>query len=182
VEKLGAATTSVTELHAAVTQHPGVVTGVLDEAQLRLQIDAAKARGERIVMTNGCFDLLHAGHVHYLQRAAQLGDRLLIAVNDDESVRRLKGRNRPLNSTPARMQVLAALGAVDWVTEFGEDTPAELIARILPDVLVKGGDYKVSDIAGAEVVCAAGGRVEVLDFLPGYSSSEILSRARGEQG
>ena len=184
VEKLGAATTTAEDLRVAISdqviQHPVVNHGVLDEAQLQLQLTQARARGERIVMTNGCFDLLHAGHVHYLREAARLGDRLLIAVNDDNSIQRLKGSDRPLNSLEARMQVLAALEMVDWVIAFGEDTPADLIATVLPDVLVKGGDYQVDEVAGASIVRAAGGRVEILDFLPGHSTSNILSRARGE--
>jgi len=181
VEKLGAATTSAGELRDAIAQPPVVLAGVLTEAQLQSQLDAVRARGERIVMTNGCFDLLHAGHVHYLRQAARLGDRLLVAVNDDDSVRRLKGTGRPLNSVTARMQVLAALEMVDWVIAFGEDTPAQLIARVLPDVLVKGGDYSADQVAGAGVVKEAGGAVEILEFLPGYSSSDLLSRARGER-
>ena len=180
VEKLGAATTSADELRRAVSQPSPILSGVLSEKQLQAQLTTARARGERIVMTNGCFDLLHAGHVHYLRQAARLGDRLLIAVNDDDSVRRLKGAQRPLIPVAARMQVLAALEMVDWVIAFGEDTPAQLIARVLPDVLVKGGDYSADQVAGAGAVREAGGQVEILEFLPGFSSSEILARVRGE--
>ncbi len=184
VEKLGAATTTAEDLRLAISEQtlPQALVnhGVLDEAQLQLQVTQARARGERIVMTNGCFDLLHAGHVHYLREAARLGDRLLIAVNDDASVQRLKGLERPLNALQARMQVLAALEMVDWVIAFSEDTPAELIASVLPDVLVKGGDYQADEVAGASSVRAAGGRVEILEFLPGFSTSNLLTRARGE--
>ena len=130
-------------------------------------------------MTNGCFDLLHAGHVHYLEQARRLGDRLVVAVNDDESVRRLKGEGRPVMPLAQRMSVLAALNAVDWVISFSEDTPAALIGEILPDVLVKGGDYSPEQIAGYDAVTAAGGEVRVLDFVEGESTSAIIDRIQG---
>jgi D-beta-D-heptose 7-phosphate kinase/D-beta-D-heptose 1-phosphate adenosyltransferase len=137
-------------------------------------------RGERVIMTNGCFDVLHAGHVAYLEEAKSLGDRLIVAVNDDDSVRRLKGETRPVNALEDRLLVLAGLAAVDWVVPFSEDTPARLIEAVLPDVLVKGGDYKPDDIVGAKDVLRNGGEVRVLAFRDGHSSSRIIDRLRDE--
>ncbi len=149
-------------------------------------IAAAQRAGEVIVMTNGCFDILHAGHVAYLQQARQMGQRLVVAVNSDASVRRLKGAGRPINPIEDRMAVLSALRCVDWVLAFDgsaapdggrEDTPRDLIAQVAPDILVKGGDYSVATIVGADAVLARGGRVEVLPLLPGRSTSHIAQRA-----
>lgn len=176
VARLGTATVQCTELDAALARRVAG-GGVLDRARLLEKIAAARRRGETIVMTNGCFDVLHAGHVRYLEEAATLGDRLVVAVNDDASVRGLKGDGRPLNPLASRMDVLVALGAVDWVVPFAGATPAALIADVLPDVLVKGGDYDVADIAGADAVVAAGGRVQTLDYHEGHSTSAILERA-----
>jgi D-beta-D-heptose 7-phosphate kinase/D-beta-D-heptose 1-phosphate adenosyltransferase len=125
-------------------------------------------------MTNGCFDILHAGHVLYLNQARRLGDRLIVAVNDDASVKRLKGNGRPVNPLERRMTVLAALESVDWVVPFSEDTPQSLICDIKPDLLVKGGDYQPQDIAGYECVRQAGGDVVVLDYADGCSTSELI--------
>ena len=127
-------------------------------------------------MTNGCFDVLHAGHVAYLEEAKSLGDRLIVAVNDDDSVRNLKGESRPINALEDRMQVLAGLAAVDWVVPFAEDTPARLIQSMLPDILVKGGDYRSDEIAGAKDVLRNGGEVRVLAFREGHSSSRIIDK------
>jgi D-beta-D-heptose 7-phosphate kinase/D-beta-D-heptose 1-phosphate adenosyltransferase len=132
-------------------------------------------------MTNGCFDILHAGHVAYLEEAKTRGDRLLVAVNDDDSVRRLKGADRPVNPLADRMAVLAGLAAVDWVVPFSEDTPEQLVAEVLPDVLVKGGDYRPEDIAGGATVIANGGRVEVLAFREGRSTTRILDAIRRQR-
>lgn len=133
-----------------------------------------------LVFTNGCFDLLHPGHVDCLERARRLGDALLVAVNTDASVRRLdKGPGRPLVGQDARATMVAALGCVDWVTLFEEDTPAELIAALEPDVLVKGGDYSPDEVAGARAVSAAGGRVVIVPLLPGHSTSALVKRIRG---
>ncbi len=182
VGKLGAASVSVSELRHAIRQlgadDPGARYGVVDEDELLRQVAQAHALGERIVMTNGCFDLLHAGHVSYLEHARALGDRLIIAVNDDASVRRLKGAQRPITALPQRMAVLAALRSVDWVVTFREDTPERLICRILPDLLVKGGDYRPDDIAGAPCVRANGGEVRVLGFEEGCSTSDIVVRIK----
>ncbi|MDE2070785.1 MAG: D-glycero-beta-D-manno-heptose 1-phosphate adenylyltransferase, partial [Gammaproteobacteria bacterium] len=127
-----------------------------------------------VVMTNGVFDILHAGHVSYLQQARALGDRLIVAVNDDASVQRLKGAQRPVNTLADRMRVLSALGCVDWVVPFSEDTPERLICRVLPDILVKGGDYRPEQVAGYACVTKNGGQVRVLPFLEGRSTSRII--------
>ncbi len=180
VGKLGTSTVSEAELLNAVHTGQESGFGVVSEQQLKIAVEMAKARGEKIVMTNGCFDILHAGHVSYLANAAKLGDRLIVAVNSDDSVKRLKGAGRPVNAVDRRMAVLAGLGAVDWLVSFSEDTPQRLIANILPDVLVKGGDYKEEDIAGGEEVIANGGEVKVLNFEAGISTTEIINTIRLE--
>jgi D-beta-D-heptose 7-phosphate kinase/D-beta-D-heptose 1-phosphate adenosyltransferase len=129
-----------------------------------------------VVFTNGCFDILHAGHVSYLTQAAALGDRLIVAVNSDASVTALKGPGRPINNVSRRMAVLAGLAAVDWVVEFSEDTPQRLISELLPDVLVKGGDYEASQIVGGDEVRANGGVVKVLGFEDGVSTTGIIAQ------
>ncbi|SEM82410.1 bifunctional D-glycero-beta-D-manno-heptose-7-phosphate kinase/D-glycero-beta-D-manno-heptose 1-phosphate adenylyltransferase HldE [Halomonas caseinilytica] len=175
VAKPGTATLSIAELYTALHGDKLAEFGVIDEAPLCDAVRAAQARGERVVMTNGCFDILHAGHVAYLEHARQLGDRLVVAVNDDASIARLKGASRPINPLARRMQVLAGLGAVDWVVPFAEDTPQRLIEAVLPDVLVKGGDYRPEQIAGGEAVRAAGGEVKVLGFEDGVSTTAMIS-------
>lgn len=175
VGRLGAATVTVPELRRAIQRMQGKERGVFNEEQLVSIVNDARAHGERIVMTNGCFDLLHPGHVAYLQQAKALGDRLIVAVNSDESVKRLKGPARPINPLARRMAVLAGLGAVDWVVPFSEDTPERLITELLPDVLVKGGDYQVHEIAGAKQVLANQGQVEILDFVDGCSTTDIVA-------
>jgi D-beta-D-heptose 7-phosphate kinase / D-beta-D-heptose 1-phosphate adenosyltransferase len=174
VGKLGTSTVSPIELANAVYGEHESGFGVVSEQQLKFAVDGARRRGERIVMTNGCFDILHAGHVSYLQSARKLGDRLIVAVNDDASVSRLKGPGRPVNPVDRRMAVLAGLGAVDWVVPFSEDTPRRVIAEMLPDLLVKGGDYQPHEIAGYEEVTANGGEVLVLNFEDGCSTSAII--------
>ncbi|HLG34415.1 MAG TPA: D-glycero-beta-D-manno-heptose 1-phosphate adenylyltransferase [Bacteroidia bacterium] len=131
---------------------------------------------KKIVFTNGCFDLLHAGHIDYLSKAADMGDALVIGLNSDESVKRLKGKNRPINDQEQRSLILASLGFVSAVVLFDEDTPYNLISKIKPQVLVKGGDYKPEQIAGADVVLANGGEVRIIDLLPGYSTTDIEKR------
>lgn len=180
VGKLGTSTVSETELTAELSSGQESGFGVMSEGQLKIAVELAKARGETIVMTNGCFDILHAGHVSYLTSANTLGTRLIVAVNDDASVTRLKGPGRPVNPVDRRMAVLAGLGAVDWVVPFTEDTPQRLIANILPDILVKGGDYKVEDIAGGTEVIAAGGEVKVLNFEDGISTTKIINAIKRE--
>ncbi len=178
VGKLGAATVSVPELRRAVQGEIHTGRGELSEEQLLIAVQAARAGGERIVMTNGCFDILHAGHVAYLEQARRLGDRLIIAVNDDASVARLKGAGRPVNTLARRMAVLAGLSAVDWVVPFSEDTPERLICAVLPDLLAKGGDYRPEQIAGYECVTGNGGKVVVLNYEEGCSTSEVIARIR----
>lgn len=174
VGKLGTSTLSTIELAGALDGAQETGFGVMREDQLVHAVRAAQAKGEKVVMTNGCFDILHAGHVSYLTEAAKLGERLIVAVNTDASVARLKGPGRPVNPTDRRMAVLAGLGAVDWVVPFSEDTPQRLISEVLPDLLVKGGDYKPEEIAGGKEVIANGGEVLVLNFEEGCSTTEII--------
>ncbi|MBK5143014.1 bifunctional D-glycero-beta-D-manno-heptose-7-phosphate kinase/D-glycero-beta-D-manno-heptose 1-phosphate adenylyltransferase HldE [Budviciaceae bacterium BWR-B9] len=174
VGKLGTSTVSPIELENAIRGRADTGFGVMNEEQLKQAVAHARQRGEKVVMTNGCFDILHAGHVSYLANARKLGDRLIVAVNSDASTRRLKGETRPVNPLAQRMIVLGALESVDWVVAFEEDTPQRLIADILPDLLVKGGDYKPEDIAGSKEVWAAGGDVRVLNFEDGCSTSNII--------
>jgi D-beta-D-heptose 7-phosphate kinase/D-beta-D-heptose 1-phosphate adenosyltransferase len=181
VGKIGVATASRSELARALHAQGSGGRGLVDLPELVALVAEAKSRGERVVFTNGCFDILHAGHVSYLEEAKSCGDRLIVAVNDDESVRRLKGAARPVNSLADRMAVLAGLASVDWVVPFSEDTPAELIAKILPDVLVKGGDYRVEQIAGGETVLKNGGEVRVLGFKPGRSTTALIDALRREE-
>lgn len=141
-----------------------------------------RPRDRTVVFTNGCFDVLHPGHVDYLYRARSLGDALVVGLNTDASVRRLKGPNRPVVSEHARALTLAALESVDAVTLFDEETPRALVARLVPDVLVKGGDYAPERVVGREEVEAAGGRVVIVPFLEGFSTSSLLDRIRTEKG
>jgi rfaE bifunctional protein nucleotidyltransferase chain/domain len=140
-----------------------------------------RPRDGRLVFTNGCFDVLHPGHVLYLAEARALGDALVVGLNSDASVRRLKGPGHPFVGERDRAIVLAALGAVDAVTLFTEDTPAELIEALLPDVLVKGGDYTPESVVGREAVLEAGGSVEIIPFVQGYSTTSLVERIRSER-
>ena len=139
---------------------------------------ACRASGQSIVFTNGCFDILHRGHLDYLSRAASLGNILVIGVNTDASVRRLKGDSRPINNEQDRILALASLLFVDAVCLFDEDTPAEIIEEVKPDVLAKGGDYTLDRIVGAQEVLARGGRVEIIPFLDGYSTTSLIEKIR----
>ncbi|MGH9320558.1 MAG: D-glycero-beta-D-manno-heptose 1-phosphate adenylyltransferase [Vicinamibacteria bacterium] len=149
---------------------------VLDREEMAGERERLRQKGERLVFTNGCFDLLHPGHVRYLQEAKALGDRLVVAVNGDETVARLKGEGRPLTPLDERMEILAALDCVDYVVAFEEETPFEIIEEIVPDVLVKGGDWTPDRIVGRERVERAGGKVLSLPFAPGYSTSRLIAR------
>ncbi|MDP2573812.1 bifunctional D-glycero-beta-D-manno-heptose-7-phosphate kinase/D-glycero-beta-D-manno-heptose 1-phosphate adenylyltransferase HldE [Vibrio penaeicida] len=182
VGKLGTSTLSTIELAEAVHGSQDTDYGVIGEHELITAVKQARAKGEKVVMTNGCFDILHAGHVSYLNHAAELGDRLIVAVNTDASVKALKGPGRPVNSTDRRMAVLAGLGAVDWVVPFSEETPQRLISEVLPSLLVKGGDYKPEEIAGGKEVIDAGGEVRVLNFEDGCSTTEIIEAIKGGRG
>src|SRR5436309_5793377 len=149
-----------------------------DRGELRRVREDLRARGRRLVFTNGCFDLLHVGHVRYLEAARQLGDALLVAVNSDRSVRALKGAGRPVMNQNERAELLAALSSVDFVTVFDDESPRPLIAEILPDVLVKGGDYALDEIHGRGEVERAGGRVVALPFVEGASTTGIIERIK----
>ncbi len=169
--------------HGTASVTPEELFGAHDQAGDALaQIRAAQRAGERIVMTNGCFDVLHAGHVRYLEEARKLGDRLVVALNSDASVRRLKGETRPVNDFEHRRTVLSALRSVDWVIGFGDeegpdrDTPRAVIVEVAPDILVKGADYTIETIVGAREVLARGGEVRTIDLVEGLSTTEILRR------
>jgi D-beta-D-heptose 7-phosphate kinase/D-beta-D-heptose 1-phosphate adenosyltransferase len=178
VSKVGTATVSMDELRAEIRKQHQVQRGVVSEDALLQMVNDAKDLGETVVMTNGCFDILHAGHVTYLEQAKELGDRLIVAVNDDDSVKRLKGPERPVNSMEKRMRMLAALECVDWVVPFYEDTPTRQICRLMPDILVKGGDNDPAKIPGGDCVREAGGKVKVLSYLDGVSTTAIISSIR----
>lgn len=181
VGKLGTSTVTPTELENAIHHREETGFGILAEDELKRAVEQAKQRGEKIVMTNGCFDILHPGHVSYLENARKLGDRLIVAVNTDESVKRLKGESRPINDLSARMAVLAGLASVDWVVPFAEDTPQRLIGEVLPDLLVKGGDYKPEEIAGSQEVWANGGEVKVLNFENGCSTTNVIKKIQASK-
>ena len=176
VAKLGAATVSAPELDVALSGVIHTSRGVMNEEQLLIAVTEARLKGKKIVFTNGCFDILHAGHVAYLQQAKQLGDYLIVAINSDDSVKKLKGQGRPINNVDQRMAVLASLGVVDWVTSFGDDTPERLLKLLQPDTLVKGGDYDVENIVGADIVSAYGGEVRVLGIVKNISTTSIIDR------
>ena len=180
VGKLGTSTVTPEELSREVS---GTIVepkhlGVMSREELLREVARLKAQGKRIVMTNGCFDLIHKGHVDYLKQAKSLGDILIVAVNSDDSVQRLKGPTRPIVPLENRMAVLAALGCVDIVVPFSEDTPQALIAAVLPDILVKGGDYEVEQIAGHKEVLANGGEVKILSFTDNCSTSSIVAKIK----
>ncbi|MDX2348920.1 MAG: bifunctional D-glycero-beta-D-manno-heptose-7-phosphate kinase/D-glycero-beta-D-manno-heptose 1-phosphate adenylyltransferase HldE [Porticoccus sp.] len=176
VGKLGTATISMPELRRAISEEQGSERGVVNEEQLLVDVADARAHGERIVFTNGCFDILHAGHVGYLEQARKQGDRLILAVNSDASVKRLKGEGRPINPVERRMAVLAGLEAVDWVVSFEDDTPERLLELIKPDILVKGGDYSRTEVVGWEIVEGYGGEIKALDFLDDCSTTAIVEK------
>ncbi len=135
-----------------------------------------RSAGYKIVFTNGCFDIIHRGHIELLKFARSLGDVLVVGLNDDGSVRRLKGKNRPINTLEDRALVLLSIRWVDFVVPFSEDTPERIIREISPDILVKGGDYRLEDIAGADFVLSRGGKVEIFNYIHGYSTSSILQK------
>jgi D-beta-D-heptose 7-phosphate kinase/D-beta-D-heptose 1-phosphate adenosyltransferase len=177
VGKLGTATVTFPELLSALkSEGHSSPRRHYDEEELEAVVSAAKAKGERVAMTNGCFDILHPGHIDYLERARALGDRLVVAVNDDASIRRIKGETRPINPLETRVRMLLALSCVDWVVVFSEDTPERLYCRILPDILMKGSDYLEDAVAGGTCVKAAGGQVKIVDLLPGHSTTDLISR------
>jgi D-beta-D-heptose 7-phosphate kinase/D-beta-D-heptose 1-phosphate adenosyltransferase len=186
VAKLGAATVSPEELYAVVNKHLFASKQAHYQTpfeEVLRHIEFARQSGERIVFTNGCFDILHAGHVRYLEQAKALGDRLVVGLNSDESVSRLKGPSRPVNPLSERATVLTGLASVDWVIPFGEvkgdeydDTPYHVITKVNPDVLAKGGDYTPETIVGADWVQKQGGSVAVIDFVDGCSTTKIIEK------
>ena len=178
VRKIGVASVTASELRIALHSKGTGGRGLVSVNELEALMKEARYRGERIVMTNGCFDILHAGHVSYLEEAKTLGDRLVIAVNNDDSVKGLKGKSRPINPLEDRMAVLSGLAAVDWVVSFSENTPAKLISKLLPDVLVKGGDYQTGEIVGGKAVIKNGGEVRVLSHKDGRSTSAVIDAIR----
>ena len=178
VSKLGTATVSMDELRREIRKQHQIQRGVVEEDALLQMVSESKEHGETVVMTNGCFDILHAGHVAYLEQARELGDRLIVAVNDDDSVKRLKGPERPVNTMEKRMRMLAALQCVDWVVPFYEDTPTRQICKLMPDILVKGGDNDPDKIPGGDCVREAGGEVKVLTYIDGVSTTGIISTIR----
>ena len=182
VSKLGTATVSGPELQVEYQRHQGSnntdhsIAGVVTVEQLKLAVEQAKQRGEKVVFTNGCFDILHAGHVAYLEQARAQGDRLVLAINTDESVAKLKGAGRPINSAERRLAVLAGLASIDWVTCFDGDTPEELLREVQPDILVKGGDYDKKGVVGWEIVEGYGGEVRVMGMTPNCSTTAIVEK------
>lgn len=178
--RIGTAAATAAEINRAIAMQPAVEHGVLDRDALIAAVAAARERGDKIVFTNGCFDILHAGHVGYLAQARGLGDRLVVAVNDDASATRLKGEGRPVNDLENRMRVLNGLASVDWVTWFSEDTPEALLEAIRPDVLAKGGDYAESEVVGGDFVRSCGGTVKVLGLFQDSSTTSIIDRIKSD--
>jgi D-glycero-beta-D-manno-heptose 1-phosphate adenylyltransferase len=152
---------------------------VLNRYQFTQFVKAQKKEGKKVVFTNGCFDLVHYGHINYLEKAKQLGDILVIGVNTDESVQKLKGPQRPITQEFDRARLLAAFEFVDAITLFGDETPKELIEECIPSVLVKGSDYAIEDIVGGDTVLKNGGSVQTLDFVDGYSSTKVIQKIKG---
>lgn len=154
---------------------------LISQSAAKIIADEARKDSRRIVFTNGCFDIIHAGHVKYLAEAKKLGDILFLGLNSDQSVRRLKGASRPINSEADRASVLSALRSIDYVVVFGEDTPENIIRTIRPDVLVKGGDYKIENIVGADFVKSEGGEVVTIDFVAGKSTTKIIEKMKSSK-
>jgi len=162
-----------------MSKHSLVRTKIFENTQsLQAQLELWRQNQKKIVFTNGCFDILHRGHVDYLAKAADLGDVLIIGVNTDQSVSAIKGAHRPIQDQESRLQILASLAFVDAVILFGEATPYELIKLVQPDVLVKGSDYQAQNIVGYDIVSAKGGEIKTLDFIPGYSTSAIEAKIK----
>jgi D-beta-D-heptose 7-phosphate kinase/D-beta-D-heptose 1-phosphate adenosyltransferase len=181
VGKLGTATVSGPELRRAINALHGSGRGVVTDDQLVIAINDAKEQGEKVVFTNGCFDIIHAGHVSYLEEARKLGDRLIVGINDDASVSNLKGPGRPINTVDRRKAVLAGLESVDWVLDFGDDTPERLLALLQPDILVKGGDYDKEGVVGWEIVEGYGGTVRVMNFVDDCSTTAIVEKIQSDK-
>jgi D-beta-D-heptose 7-phosphate kinase/D-beta-D-heptose 1-phosphate adenosyltransferase len=181
IGKRGTATVSAAELRARILPSAALAPEekiAFDWASIERRLDEWRADDLRIGFTNGVFDLLHPGHIKVLAQARGKCDRLVVGLNSDASVRRLKGKDRPIQNERARAEVLAALEAVDLVVVFGQDTPLELIRRVRPNVLVKGGDYRRGQVVGRELVEAQGGEVVIVDLVPGFSTTRIVERSR----
>jgi D-beta-D-heptose 7-phosphate kinase/D-beta-D-heptose 1-phosphate adenosyltransferase len=178
VEKIGVATVTRDEILADLMHSPFRPAKFVNLTQLRNELATRRANGHRIAFTNGCFDVLHAGHVQYLAEARKQADCLVVAINSDASVRKLKGDSRPLNPVEARSLVLAGLQDVDYVTVFGDPTPIAVIEAVRPDVLVKGADYRKEDVVGAEFVESYGGRVHLADLRQGFSTTSLIERMK----
>ncbi len=161
-----------------MTKLQKIQTKILNPESLESQLRLWEKEAKKIVFTNGCFDLIHRGHIEYLSQAADLGDVLIIGVNTDASVQELKGKNRPLQDEQSRLLILAALEFVDAVILFGEETPYELIKKVQPDILVKGADYKPEEIVGYDIVKSKGGEIKTLDFIAGYSTTAIEQKIK----
>ncbi len=151
---------------------------ILNHYELQKFVEKVQKKGKKVVFTNGCFDILHYGHIDYLQKARLMGDYLVMGVNTDDSIKRLKGNSRPVNQEMDRVRLIAALGFVDAVTLFDDDTPLKLISTVLPDVLVKGSDYDIKDIVGGKEIIDNGGEVKTIDFVDGYSTTDIIKKIR----
>jgi D-beta-D-heptose 7-phosphate kinase / D-beta-D-heptose 1-phosphate adenosyltransferase len=178
VSHFGITSVSGPELRLEVANEQSYSRGAMSSEHLAIAVEEARSRGQKIVFTNGCFDILHAGHVDYLTEAKAEGDLLIVAVNGDDSVHKLKGEGRPINPIERRMTMLAGLEAVDWVVAFDEDTPETLLEMLKPDVLVKGGDYSVDQVVGAEIVQAYSGEVKVLKLVEDCSTSALVQKIR----
>jgi len=161
-----------------MTRHDSILRKIIEPIELPFELARWRFQGKRIVFTNGCFDIVHLGHVDYLSKAADLADILIIGLNTDASVRKLKGPGRPLNNEMARAKLLSSFFFVSAVVLFDEDTPYNLIKTIQPDILVKGSDYKAEDIVGYDIVQARNGRVVTIDFLEGYSSTGMMEKLK----
>lgn len=155
-----------------------LLSKISDQQSLKTSITQWQSEGKKVVFTNGVFDLLHIGHITYMAKAAELGDKLVIGLNSDSSVKRIKGEDRPLNDQNSRAALLAALFFVDGIVVFEEDTPINIITTLMPDILVKGADYSIENIVGAKEVMANGGEVKTIDFVEGYSSTSIIKKIR----
>jgi rfaE bifunctional protein nucleotidyltransferase chain/domain len=160
--------------------HQQLLDKITDLTTLQARVSEWKQAGKKVVFTNGVFDLVHTGHITYLAGAAQLGNKLIIGLNSDASTKRLKGEERPINSQDSRAALLAAFFFVDAVVLFEEDTPLNLITALLPDILIKGGDYQIENIVGGREVIANGGEVKTLDFVNGFSSTSIIQKIRNQ--
>ena len=176
VGKLGAATVTKSEIDNELNRPSHVVGKIISQADLVDKVKTLQKEGKKVVMTNGCFDILHSGHVDYLSKAKELGDVLIVAVNSDASVKRIKGDTRPINTLQDRLRVLSSLQAIDWLVDFDQDTPEALIHEVLPDFLVKGGDYTEEEVVGGDAVRENGGEVRIIDLLDSYSTSNLISR------